>query len=68
MNPTEYLAFELEAEKVRLNAKLTNLAERMIVAKKEKEKDTVFLINETIRKLQAQIEAIDAELVRRNNK
>jgi CCR4-NOT transcriptional regulation complex NOT5 subunit len=68
MNPTEYLAFELEAEKVRLNAKLSNLAERMIAAKKEKEKDTVFLINETIRKLEAQIEAIDAELVRRNNK
>ncbi len=63
MNPSEYLAFELEAEKVRLNSKITKLN---LMLKKEKNSEKVFLIEETIRKIQTQIAEIDKELARRN--
>ena len=63
MNPSEHLAFELEEEKVRLNKKIILYQDVMT-----DDKDKQFVIDETIRKLRAQIEAIDKEIERRNNK
>ena len=63
MNPSEHLAFELEEEKVRLNKKII-LYQDVLTDDKDKQ----FVIDETIRKLRAQIEAIDKEIERRNNK
>ncbi|MFA5397991.1 MAG: hypothetical protein WC346_18410 [Methanogenium sp.] len=65
MNPSEHLAFELEIEKKRLNSKINKLQHMFIQVTKAKDGDKAFLIEETIRKIQAQIAEIDKELARR---
>jgi len=65
LNPSEHLAFELENEKTRLNSKLTKLQNMLTKTVKDKDTSKAFLIEETIRKIQAQIAEIDKELARR---
>lgn len=65
MNPSEHLAFELEIEKLKFNTKLQRLDVLLKRAIEETDKEKIFLIKETVRKIQAQIDAIDKELSRR---
>jgi hypothetical protein len=65
VNPSEHLAFELEIEKLKFNTKLQRLDVLLKRAIEETDKEKIFLIKETVRKIQAQIDAIDKELSRR---